>query len=91
VSATKGSNARLDRIEKLIEQGELRNQKAHARFEKRQTRFESNLTRLEGNMKRWAALGVKRLAPKEDGRRNSTRRSASWGPRNWSPKKICKI
>lgn len=45
MSATNGGNPRLDRIEKLIEQSELANKKAHARF--------------ESNLRRWAALGVK--------------------------------
>jgi hypothetical protein len=40
-----GSDARLDRIEKLIEQSEVANKKAHAR--------------LDRDLRRWAALGIK--------------------------------
>ena len=47
-----GSNARLDRIERLIEQSELANKKAHERIEK-------DLGRVERNLGRWAALGIK--------------------------------
>ena len=46
-----GSNARLDRIERLIEQSELANKKAHERIER-------DLARVERNLQRWAALGV---------------------------------
>ena len=40
-----GGNPRLDRIEKLIEQGARESKEAHARFER--------------DLRRWAALGVK--------------------------------
>jgi hypothetical protein len=52
MSATNGSNPRLDRIEKLIEQtvraskeAEVANDKAHAQF--------------KNDLRRWASLGVK--------------------------------
>ena len=51
MSTTNGGD-RLDKIVRLIERGELANQKAHQRIER-------NLGRLERDLSRWAALGVK--------------------------------
>ncbi len=58
--STNGSNARLDRIEKLIEQSELASKKAHERIEK-------DLVPVERDLRRWAALGV------QEGRRQRKR------------------
>ncbi len=60
--SSNGSNPRLDRIEKLIEQSERANKEAHARHERemadhrRQMNADTRKTREA--MRRWAALGV---------------------------------
>ena|SRR5579859_1871645 len=68
-----GSNARLDRIERLIEQSERANKQAHARSEQAQARSEQAHARHEReiaaireigrktreDLRRWAALGVR--------------------------------
>jgi hypothetical protein len=67
--STNGNNPRLDRIERLIEQGERANKEAerankeaHARYERemaehrRQINADTRKTRAD--MRRWAALGV---------------------------------
>jgi len=66
MSSSNGSNSRLDRIERLIEQREraskeadARNEKAHERFERANERFERRMSRQEDHLRRWAALGVK--------------------------------
>jgi hypothetical protein len=66
MSATNGSNPRLDRIEKLIEQtiraskeAEVRNDKAHAQFQKAHAQFQKADAELRNDLRRWASLGVK--------------------------------
>ena len=65
-----GNNPRLDRIERLIEQGERANREAHAktREDLRRTREETRedvrrtreaMRRTREDMRRWATLGVK--------------------------------
>jgi hypothetical protein len=58
-----GNNPRLDRIERLIEQGERANREAHAktREDLRRTREETreDVRRTREAMRRWATLGVK--------------------------------
>jgi hypothetical protein len=68
-----GSNPRLDRIERLIEQSERANKEAHARSERAHARSEQAHARhvremaeireigrkTRDDLRRWAALGVK--------------------------------
>ena len=68
-----GSNPRLDRIEKLIEQSERANKEAHARHEREiadiraefqremaehRRQMSADLRKTRDYMRRWAALGV---------------------------------
>ena len=61
-----GSNPRLDRIERLIEQSERANKEAHARSERAHARHEREMAEIReigrktrDDLRRWAALGVK--------------------------------
>jgi len=81
MSDSNGSNSRLNRIERLIEQAERANREAHARHEKAHARSEQAHARqdretrlLKEQLRRWAALGVqearnqrKRARQMEDG------------------------
>jgi hypothetical protein len=71
--SSNGSNPRLDRIERLIEQSERANKEAHARSEQAHARHEREMAeirelarktreesrRFRDDLRRWAALGVK--------------------------------
>ncbi len=73
MSSSNGSNSRLDRIERLIEQAERANKEAHARHERAQARsdlaharselaharHDRDMRQLRDNLRRWGALGVK--------------------------------
>jgi hypothetical protein len=61
-----GNNPRLDRIEKLIMDGERANKEAHARHEREMAEIRAEgrkiseiARRTREDMRRWAALGVK--------------------------------
>jgi hypothetical protein len=71
--SSNGSNARLDRIEKLIEQSERANKEAHARHEiaiaeirvefnremaEHRRQMNADIRKTREYMRRWAALGV---------------------------------
>src|SRR6266566_8856514 len=72
-SSSNGGNARLDRIEKLIEQSERANKEAHARHEAANARHEAanarhemahvrhdrEMRQIRDNLRRWTVLGVK--------------------------------
>lgn len=73
MSDSNGSNSRLNRIERLIEQAERANKEAHARHERAHARSEQaharslqaharhdrEMRQLRDNLRRWGALGVK--------------------------------
>ncbi len=56
--STNGSNLRLDRIEKLIEQGERANKEAHARHDREMAEIRAIGRKTRDDMRRWTALGV---------------------------------
>ena|SRR6266704_1752435 len=71
--SSNGSNARLDRIEKLIEESERANKEAHARHDREiaesraefkhemaehRRQMNADLRKTREYMRRWAALGV---------------------------------
>jgi hypothetical protein len=64
--SSNGSNARLDRIEELIHEGERANQEAHARHEREiaesRAKFDRQMAessaKFDRQMRRWIALGV---------------------------------
>ena len=69
--STNGSNPRLDRIERIIEQSELANKRAHARFESElrksaektadeHRKIADEHRKITVQLRRWATLGVKR-------------------------------
>ena len=53
-----GSNPRLDRIERLIEQSERANKEAHARHEREMAEIRDLGRKTREDLRRWAALGV---------------------------------
>jgi hypothetical protein len=53
-----GSNPRLDRIEKLIEQSERANKEAHARHDREMAAMRAEGRKTRNDLRRWAALGV---------------------------------
>ena len=64
--SSNGGSARLDRIEKLIEQSERANKQAHARHEAANARHEMahvrhdrEMRQIRDNLRRWTVLGVK--------------------------------
>jgi glutamyl-tRNA reductase len=72
--SSNGSNARLDRIEQLIHEGERANQEAHARHEREMAessakfdremaehrrQMDADTSKTRRQMQRWVALGVK--------------------------------
>src|SRR5882724_10907825 len=64
--SSNGGNPRLDRIEKLIEQGErankeadARHEKAHARHEIAHARHDREMRQIKDQLRRWTVLGVK--------------------------------
>jgi hypothetical protein len=59
MSSSNGSNARLDRIEKLIQQAKRANKEAHARHEKRHTRHDRDMRQLDLMRRKWIAFTVK--------------------------------
>ena len=50
--SSNGGSARLDRIEKLIEQSERANKEAHVRHDR-------EMRQIRDNLRRWTVLGVK--------------------------------
>jgi len=56
--SSNGSNARLDRIEKLIQESERTNKEAHARHEREMADIRAEGRKTREEMRRWAALAV---------------------------------